>query len=286
MRNNTLSKMETDKKFRRSALFAFFLTCGISIFTIPLLLPDPIKLTYRIAVCIIFFTSALLIRRKTYLAKFLPLVFAFFISSIVTIFEYFLYSNQSLLYWISPSRMDLTILFKVLSSLIVIIPIVFLTKVTKKDLGSIYLRKGKLKLGLTIGIILFLFFLATSIWTSTLLYEGKNLTFNKLIAWLPWILVFVFSNGVKEEIQFRGFFLKKYETFLGVDPSNLLQSMIFALAHIDETYSPVMIFFLFIVFLLGLAFGGVIQKTDSLIGSILFHAGTDIPVILGIFSNF
>jgi membrane protease YdiL (CAAX protease family) len=278
--------METDKKFRRSALFAFFLTCGISIFTIPLLLPDPIKLTYRIAVCIIFFTSALLIRRKTYLAKFLPLVFAFFISSIVTIFEYFLYSNQSLLYWISPSRMDLTILFKVLSSLIVIIPIVFLTKVTKKDLGSIYLRKGKLKLGLTIGIILFLFFLATSIWTSTLLYEGKNLTFNKLIAWLPWILVFVFSNGVKEEIQFRGFFLKKYETFLGVDPSNLLQSMIFALAHIDETYSPVMIFFLFIVFLLGLAFGGVIQKTDSLIGSILFHAGTDIPVILGIFSNF
>jgi membrane protease YdiL (CAAX protease family) len=281
-----LSKMETDKKFRRSTLFAFFLTCGISIFTIPLLLPDPIKLTYRIAVCIIFFTSALLIRRKTYLAKFLPLVFAFFISSIVTIFEYFLYSNQSLLYWISPSRMDLTILFKVLSSLIVIIPIVFLTKVTKKDLGSIYLRKGKLKLGLTIGIILFLFFLATSVWTSTLLYEGKNLTFNKLIAWLPWILVFVFSNGVKEEIQFRGFFLKKYETFLGVDPSNLLQSMIFALAHIDETYSPVMIFFLFIVFLLGLAFGGVIQKTDSLIGSILFHAGTDIPVILGIFSNF
>ena len=278
--------METDKKFRRSALFAFFLTCGISIFTIPLLLPDPIKLIYRIAVCIIFFTSALLIARKTYLAKFLPLVFAFFISSIVTIFEYFLYSNQSLLYWISPSRMDLTILFKVLSSLIVIIPIVILTKVTKKDLGSIYLRKGKLKLGLTIGIILFLFFLGTSVWTSTLLYEGKNLTFNKLIAWLPWILVFVFSNGVKEEIQFRGFFLKKYETFLGVDPSNLLQSMIFALAHIGETYSPVMILFLFIVFLLGLAFGGVIQKTDSLIGSILFHAGTDIPVILGIFSNF
>jgi len=182
--------------------------------------------------------------------------------------------------------MDLTILFKVLSSLIVIIPIVFLTKVTKKDLASIYLRKGKLKLGLTIGIILFLFFLATSVWTSTLLYEGKNLTFNKLIAWLPWILVFVFSNGIKEEIQFRGLFLKKYETLLGVDPSNLLQSMIFALAHIGETYSPIILLFLFIVFLLGLAFGAVMQKTNSLIGSILFHAGTDIPVILGIFSNF
>jgi membrane protease YdiL (CAAX protease family) len=278
--------METDKKFRKTTLFALFLTCGISIFTIPLLLPDSIEVIYRIAVCTILFTSALLIRRKTYLAKFLPLLFAFFISSIVSMFEYFLYSNQSLLYWISPSLMDLTILFKVLSSLLVIIPIVLLTKVTKKDLASIYLRKGKLKLGLTIGIILFLFFLATSVWMSILLYDGKNLTFKEVIAWLPWILVFVFSNGIKEEIQFRGFFLKKYETLLGVDASNLLQSMIFTLAHIGETYSPVMISFLFIVFLLGLAFGAVIQKTNSLIGSILFHAGTDIPVILAIFSNF
>ena len=278
--------METNKKLGRSKLFALFLTCGISIFTIPLILSDPFKLIYRIAVCIILLINALLIRRKPHLTKYLPLLFAFFVSSIVSLFEYLLYSNQSFLFWISSSRMDLTIVFKVLSSLIVIIPIVLLTKVSKKDLSSIYLRKGKLKLGLTIGIILFLFFLATSVWTSTLLYEGKNLTFNKVIAWLPWILVFVFSNGIKEEIQFRGLFLKKYETLLGVDPSNLLQSMIFTLAHIGETYSPIMILFLFIVFLLGLAFGAVIQKTNSLIGSILFHAGTDIPVILGIFSNF
>jgi len=278
--------MGTNKKLGRPKLFALFLTCGISSFTIPLLLSDPFKLIYRIAVCIILLIIALLIRRKTHLTKYLPLLFAFFVSSIVSLFEYLLYSNQSFLFWVSSSRMDLTIVFKVLSSLIVIIPIVLLTKVSKKDFASIYLRKGKLKLGLTIGIILFLFFLATSVWTSILLYEGKNLTFNKVIAWLPWILVFVFSNGIKEEIQFRGLFLKKYETLLGVDPSNLLQSMIFTLAHIGETYSPIMILFLFIVFLLGLAFGAVIQKTNSLIGAILFHAGTDIPVILGIFSNF
>ena len=233
--------METDKKLRKTTLFALFLTCGISIFTIPLLLPDSIAVIYRIALCAILFTSALLIRRKAHLAKFLPLLYAFFISSIVSVFENSLYLNQSLLYWISPSLMDLTILFKVLSSLLVIIPIVLLTKVMKKDLASIYLKKGKLKLGLTIGIILFLLFLTTSGWTSTLLYEAKNLTFNKVIAWLPWILVFVFSNGIKEEIQFRGFFLKKYETFLGIDASNLLQSMIFTLAHIGETYSPIMI---------------------------------------------
>jgi uncharacterized protein len=62
--------------------------------------------------------------------------------------------------------------------------------------------------------------------------------------------------------------------------------MIFVMPHFGETYSPVMIAFLIIVFVLGLAFGAVTQKTNSLIGSIIFHAGTDIPVILGIFSNF
>jgi membrane protease YdiL (CAAX protease family) len=98
--------------------------------------------------------------------------------------------------------------------------------------------------------------------------------------------VFVFSNGVKEEIQFRGLFLKKYDAFFGAGTANLLQALPFAVAHLGETYSPVLIAFFTIVLLLGLGFGALAQKTNSLIGSILFHAGTDIPVILGIFSNF
>ena len=32
-------------------------------------------------------------------------------------------------------------------------------------------------------------------------------------------------------------------------------------------------------------FRTVMQKTDGLLGPALFHAGADIPVILGIFSN-
>jgi membrane protease YdiL (CAAX protease family) len=181
--------------------------------------------------------------------------------------------------------MDLFVIFKVLSTLFVAIPIIILTKATNRKMKSIYLTKGRLRLGLMIGISLFIFFLATSLWMSTLLYSGKDLTFEKVVSWAPWIFVFVFSNGIKEEIQFRGLFLRKYEVFLGIDQSNLLQAVIFSLAHIGEIYSPVMIVFLFLVFLLGLAFGAIIQKTNSLIGSIIFHAGTDIPVILGIFSN-
>jgi membrane protease YdiL (CAAX protease family) len=34
-----------------------------------------------------------------------------------------------------------------------------------------------------------------------------------------------------------------------------------------------------------LLWGYITQKTDGLWGSILFHAGMDIPIFLGIFSN-
>jgi membrane protease YdiL (CAAX protease family) len=43
--------------------------------------------------------------------------------------------------------------------------------------------------------------------------------------------------------------------------------------------------FLAILFPLALAWGYIMQKTDRLWGSILFNAGMDIPIMLGIFSN-
>jgi membrane protease YdiL (CAAX protease family) len=137
-----------------------------------------------------------------------------------------------------------------------------------------------------IGVGLFLFFLATSIPTATFLYGGKHLTYEDLISWAPWIFVFVLSNGVREELWFRGLFLKKYQPFVGATLSNLLQGIIFVLPHFGEIYSTVFLLFVFITFVLGLAFGVIMQRTNSLLGSVLFHAGTDIPVILGIFSNF
>ena len=267
-------------------LFALFLILAISIFGVPLLLSGSIELVYRIIICITFAACALALRRSINLSKYFSVFLAFFISSLVFLFEYLLYSNQSLLYWVSSSRMDLYVLFKVLSTLLVVVPIILLTKASGQHVASIYIARGKLRLGLIVGTVLFLLFLATSVWTGTLLYGGKDLTFGKLVAWAPWMLIFVFSNGIKEEIQFRGLFLKKYTTFFGVDSSNLLQAIPFAVAHMGETYSPEMLVFFVIVLLLGLGFGALAQKTNSLAGSILFHAGTDIPVILGIFSNF
>jgi len=84
---------------------------------------------------------------------------------------------------------------------------------------------------------------------------------------------------------FRGLFLKKYEPLLGADLSNFLQAILFSLAHFLWPFTfPFALIYLIITFFLGLGFGAVMQKTDSVLAAILFHAGADIPVILAVFS--
>jgi len=176
---------------------------------------------------------------------------------------------------------------KLLSALLIAIPIVSLTKISGNKMVSIYLNKGKLRLWLTIGFAAFLFLLVTSVPAAMELFgaRGQNLTSENLISWAPWVAVFVFSNGVREELWFRGLFLKKYKSMLGVDASNFLQAIVFSSAHLGSQFTPFLFIFLVTTFFLGLAFGAVMQKTDSLLGAVLFHAGTDIPVVLGYFSN-
>ncbi len=269
----------------RVKLSVVFLFCGFLIFALPLILLPEFQLISRISVLVIFIVATFALRRRIANKNYFLIGLAFSIATLVVFLDYLLYSNWSTL-GITGSRIDQYVLAKVLSTILIVVPILILTKVSGQKMTSLYLSKGNLKLGLAIGIILFTLFLATSIPAATLLYGGKNLTYSSLIGWAPWVFTFVLANGIREELLFRGLFLKKYQVFLGLGLSNFLQSVIFILPHFNETYSPVMTIFLAITFFLGLAFGAITQRTNSILSSILFHAGADIPVILGIFSNF
>ena len=88
-----------------------------------------------------------------------------------------------------------------------------------------------------------------------------------------------------EELLFRGLFLRKLEPFFGRILSNLMIALVFTMIHGAVSYSADQYLFLVILFPLALAWGYVMQKTDGVWSSILFHAGMDIPIMLGIFSN-
>ena len=162
--------------------------------------------------------------------------------------------------------------------------VLLLNKLGGLDLKSLYIQRGKLRLGLIIGVSTFVLAAAGAIPMATL-FNAQNLTISRILPWVPWLLFYVLANAAMEEVLFRGVFLKKLTPFVGKFVANLLVAIVFTLIHGFTSYSADNLLFVAILFPLALVWGWVMQKTDGVWGSILFHAGMDIPIMLGIFSN-
>jgi membrane protease YdiL (CAAX protease family) len=270
-------------------LFLLLLICGISLPSLSGLLvfpfsivPAKLTLLYVIALSFDFLVTAILLRRHKSLKVYWQIFFAFFIASLALFFD-FLISIPS-------DTMNGIALDMLVSTSIIVSTIILLTRISGNSFSSIFLKKGNIKLSIIIGLTGFVFFSLTSIPAAEYLFQGQNLNLDKVIAWMPWILPIVLLNGVREELLYRGLFLKKFEPKLGLKTSNFLQAIIFSLSHTVagvglNAYTPFIWVLVIFTFSLGLAWGYIMQRTDSVLGSILFHAGTDIPVFIGIFSN-
>ena len=280
---------ELTKMKHRISVFLLFLICGISLPSLSGMLifpfstvPTELILLYGLMLSLVFLLSALLMRNSKFLKDYWQVFFAFFIASFA-IFIDFLVNI--------PSETMNGLVFDMLASTAIIVSIIILlTRISGNTMSSIFLKKGNAKLGLLAGLIGFLFFALTSIPAAEYLFQGQNLNLDKVIAWMPWIMPIVLLNGVREELLYRGLFLKKLESKLGLKTSNLLQAIIFSLSHSVagvglNAYTPFIWILVIFTFSLGLAWGYIMQRTGSILGSTLFHAGTDIPIFLGIFSN-
>jgi membrane protease YdiL (CAAX protease family) len=227
----------------------------------------------------------LLMRRTAVLAKYKPLVFGLLALATAVTLDWIISNyviRQLGVRAGSPSNIALV---KLNEFVVVAAIIMAFTLASGKGLGEIYLQKGRLKLGLIIGAACFLAFAAGSIPMAGLWFQARDLSVAKVIPWIPWVLIFVFANSALEEFMFRGLFLRKLEPVLGKLLSNLTIALVFTLIHYGVTYTADQFSFLLILFPLALVLGWLAQKTDALWASILLHAGMDIPVILGIFSN-
>lgn len=83
-------------------------------------------------------------------------------------------------------------------------------------------------------------------------------------------------------LWFRGIFLNKLKPFLGRTISIIVTSLVFAIPHMGVTYITrgEMLIFPIVVFVLGMVNGYIILKTNNIWGSVLFHAGYDLLVII------
>jgi uncharacterized protein len=238
----------------------------------------------KIGVSGIFLGTALLARRSERFKKYWEILFALFILivaiSLERVYGYYVVEFMGV--------RDLTpagwALPKLNECFVIVSVIILFTLLSGNSLGSIYIQKGNLKQGLIIGGISFFIFVIGSIPMATL-FKVKDPSLARILPWIPWILIFVLANGTLEELLFRGLFLRKLQPFFGKFLSSFMIAFIFTGIHSWVSYTADQRIFLAVTFPLALALGFIMQKTDSVWGSILLHAGMDIPIMLGIFSN-
>ncbi len=223
----------------------------------------------------------LLLRRSEMGKEYWLVFYVLFVAGAAVLLSTLFSGNLLKLFWLTPASPSWIAVAKLSESLWRVITILVLMAMIGADQRSMYLKGGNLSLGLAVGIAGFVGFAGLAF--IPLANQGGML--NKLLSLSPWILIFVLANGFTEELLYRGLFLKRYEPFLGKGLSNLLAAIVFTMIHLQVTYVSDVVRFLLIVFPLALVWGYLMQKTDSLWGSALFHAGADCMIILGIYAS-
>jgi membrane protease YdiL (CAAX protease family) len=233
--------------------------------------------TFRAIIAAIFLGAALLWRRNESMAQYSQIAYAFFIATAA----FFVTSltaglRDSLVRTLqvpidTPRFMALTKLFE---ASVVIALILLLNLLWGEGLGSLYIQKGRLGLGLFIGLSLLAINAATGIVTgATLGHAGEQ-----LVARLPWALLFALANGLMEELWFRGLFLRRFASVIGVVGAIIVTSIPFTVMHAAASYmnATEAILFQLIIFPMALLFAYLMYKLDNLWGSALYHAGSDV----------
>ncbi len=175
-----------------------------------------------------------------------------------------------------------TVLVQLFSTLCMVSLIIVLTRASGANLRDIFICRAKNRIGPMIGVIGFLaFFVLAARGRTEMFFPTHNVvTLSRFLALTPALVILVLCNGLREELWFRGLFLKKYERFLGPLPSNVLAALIFTSFHVQVQYALHLLPFLGYALILGLSMGYLMQKSGSVLAPAIFHAGSDIPIFL------
>jgi len=148
---------------------------------------------------------------------------------------------------------------------------------------ELFIEKGRLHRSLLFGGVSFVLFTGVALLTQ----PDLGSAISRIPAALPWMLVFVFSNALMEELWFRGIFLRPLEPLVGRWGAILVTSFIFGAAHYNATWSfpggPIVLSA--VTFALGVLGAWAMLKYRSLMGPVLLHAGYDVIIIMAVLSS-
>jgi membrane protease YdiL (CAAX protease family) len=99
---------------------------------------------------------------------------------------------------------------------------------------------------------------------------------------VPWLGPANALQAFSQEVQFRGLLLGALERTMSPRWANVSQAAVFGLAHLAISYGGPEAPFVPITFLVGLAFGWLVRRTNSLWPAVIIHAVADIALQFGI----
>jgi membrane protease YdiL (CAAX protease family) len=278
----TETRTKTLVAWQRAGFFGLFLLCGLAIFVLGLDYHDRFwtnrSAAFKVGLSVLFLVATLALRRSERWRAYWPAAFAFFAASLANVTTWYLAGPSQT--WLLarlgvPAESAQGLMWgKLIDVVLRLAPILGLVWLAGGDLGSLYIRRGQLKASLAIGLLALANFVATS--TAVVASYGGNLAV--VATNLPWWFVFSLANAFMEEIWFRGLFLDRLRPALGTTGVLWLTSLLFGLCHYFAAYltpsgAPV---FATITLTLGLAFGLLMQKTNTIWGAVVFHTAADL----------
>jgi len=268
------------------ALFALLTLCGFLIFALTMtfvpIMPEWANYAARAGSLTLFGALWWAARDHRGLSRFRPIFFACFTAVFSLSLGFFLADPALKLFGLTTQTPIGIAMAKFLQASLIVIGILAVARLCGENLSSLYIRKGRLLLGLSVGLITSAALLALTLLQPPVRALGPA----RLMSLAPWVLIFVVSNAFMEELLFRGLFLGRYEPLIGKWLSVLSISLVFTLAHMQVNYAPNIWGFLLVTFGLSIAWGWLMQKTGSLWGSAIFHASADLLIILPIFISY
>jgi len=274
----------------RLGLFLLFLLCeavilifGSHYFDV---FPTNKNLAFNLGISAVFLGISLWLRIDKHWHKYWQVAFAFFIASVAyPIAAYFDPLIRAVLdgFAVTVDTSKGLAIEKVCEMLLKVVPIFVLVKLSGGDLASVFVKRGNLRLGMGIGLLVF-FFLAPAAFA----FGAQRFTsMDTLTAAVVWGLVFSITNGFMEELWLRGIFLKHLEPLLGINGSVWLTSIVFGLMHGMAFYfmPAVLPFFVVNTLALGLGCGYLMMKSDSIWGATLIHTASDFFLFIAVLAN-
>ena len=236
----------------------------------------------KVLLPIFFLLSTYFCGRITPLRNWKHLSLAFLAASSGFLFAWLLSDPLQNAVGVKPDTVPGIALCKLIESILIVVPVLLVARAGGMTPSDLYLQKGKSKPWLVTGLTAFVVFTALFL----LRTFGQGLTGSQLLVLAPWTLIFIFANSFMEELHFRGLLLRPFGELLGPHASNLCIALFFTLVHAPVQYTPDIALFLSIVFVLAITWGYLIQKTEALWGSVLFHAGADLMIVVGIYEAY